>query len=55
MTFNKPIFNCILAQKRDDGTYVCRVKGGHCIDITYWDPLEPEKEHFQRFRIPIHL
>ena len=47
MIYRYLIIICILAKKRDDGTYVCRVKGGHCIDITYYDPLEPEKEYFQ--------
>lgn len=37
------VYDPYTAMKRDDGSYVCRVKGGHCIDITYWDPLEPEK------------
>ena len=26
--------------RKKDGKYVCMVKGGHCIDITYYDPGE---------------
>ena len=25
-------------QLNENGTYTCGVKGGHCIDITYYDP-----------------
>ena len=24
--------------RKKDGKYVCMVKGGHCIDITYYNP-----------------
>ena len=37
---NKPdkVYDPFTHQLNDNGTYTCGVKGGHCIDITYYDP-----------------
>ena len=36
------VYDPFTLQRNPNGTYTCGVKGGHCIDIAYYDPGPPD-------------